>query len=57
MIGNYSFEENIKDFNGMYNYLKSIDQTMDDVDIINAIKSKVMIEQELENIMYKLYIY
>ena len=56
MIGNFSFEEHVKYFNGMYNHLKSIDETMDDTTIINVIKSKVMIEQEQENIKYNLNI-
>ena len=56
MIGNFSFEEHVKYFNGMYNHLKSIDRSLDDATIINVIKSKVMIEQELENIMHNLNI-
>ena len=49
MIGNFSFEEHVKYFNGMYNHLRSIDRSLDDATIINVIKSKVMIEQEREN--------
>ena len=56
MIGNLSFEEHVKYFNGMYDHLKSIDRNLDDATIINTIKSKVMIEQELENTMHNLNI-
>ena len=56
MIGNFSFEEHDRYFTRMYNHLKFIDRTLDDATIINVIKSKVMIEQELENIMYNLNI-
>ena len=56
MIGNFSFEEHDRYFTRMYNHLKFIDRTLDDAIIINVIKSKVMIEQELENIMYNLNI-
>ena len=56
MIGNYSFEENIRGFNRMYNFLKSVDASVDDITILDVITSKVMIEQELENIMYNLNI-
>ena len=56
MIGNLSFEEHVRYFTRMYNHLKSIDQYLDDVTIINTIKSKVMIEQEWENITHNLNI-
>ena len=56
MIGNFSFEEHDRYFTRMYNHLKFIDRTLDDATIINVIKSKVMIEQELENIKYNLNI-
>ena len=56
MIGNFSFEEHDRYFTRMYNHLRFIDRTLDDTTIINVIKSKVMIEQELENIKYNLNI-
>ena len=56
MIGNFSFEEHDRYFTRMYNHLKFIDRSLDDATIINVIKSKVMIEQELENIKYNLNI-
>ena len=56
MIGNLSFEEHVKYFNGMYDHLKSINRNLDDATIINTIKSKVMIEQKVENTMHNLNI-
>ena len=56
MIGNFSFEEHDRYFTRMYNHLKFIYRTLDDVTIINIIKSKVILEQEQENIMHNLNI-
>ena len=56
MIGNLSFEEHVRHFNDMYNYLKSKYQHLDDVTAVETIRSKVMIIQEWENITYNLNI-
>ena len=56
MIGNLSFEEHIRHFTEMYNYLKSKYRHLDDVTAVETIRSKVMIIQEWENITYNLNI-
>ena len=56
MIGNLSFEEHVRHFTEMYNYLKSVNQHLDVETIVETIRSKVMIVQEWENITYNLNI-
>ena len=56
MIGNFSFEEHDRYFTRMYNHLRFIDRTLDITTIINIIKCKVILEQELENTMHNLNI-
>ena len=56
MIGNLSFEEHVRHFNDMYNYLKSKYQHLDVETIVETIRSKVMIVQEWENITHNLNI-
>ena len=56
MIGNLSYEEHVRHFNDMYNYLKSKYKHLDVETIVETIRSKVMIVQEWENITYNLNI-
>ena len=56
MIGNFSFNEHLNYFSGMYDHLRSIDYNLDNTTIINIIKCKVILEQERENIMHNLNI-
>ena len=52
MIVDYSFEENIKDFNRMFNELNPFDYDGKIHTMIGVIVEKIEVEQKLENIFY-----
>ena len=56
MIGNLSFEEHDRYFTKMYNCLKYTNRNWDLFTILKAIKCKVILDQERENIKHNLNI-